>query len=245
MSDMAVTPELDRPPVWGIWTTIAWVVATYLAAQFVAQFPVILLLTLVETPDGGIGDGRLLALSTLVATPLQVAMLAFAARWRRWPVIEYFALGWPRPRDVGVALFWLVVVAAGLNAATYLAGRDIVTPWQVETYSTAKASGWLPYLFVAVVMFAPMGEEIAFRGFLFRGLARPGREALAVVLIAAAWALLHIQYDWLGMLQGFVIGLLFGWARWRSGSTALPILLHVLVNFEAMVETVIRVEYLT
>ena len=60
-----------------------------------------------------------------------------------------------------------------------------------------------------------------------------------------AWAVIHIQYDWAGILQVFVIGLLLGWVRWRSNSTALPILLHVLFNAEATIETVIAVEYLT
>jgi len=47
------------------------------------------------------------------------------------------------------------------------------------------------------------------------------------------------------MAQIFVLGLLLGWFRWASGSTTLTILMHVLVNFEAMIETAIKVEYLS
>jgi membrane protease YdiL (CAAX protease family) len=243
MSDMTVTPELERPPAWGLWTTLAWVLAVFIVSQAIT----IVALMLLDRPAafmGGAGDGRLLALSTLIGIPIQVAMLAFAARCRRWPVNEYLALGWPPRREVVLALVWLVVVGAGLNAVMYLAGHDIVTPWQIEAYRSAQAAGWLPHLFVAVVLFAPVGEEIAFRGFLYRGLARPGREVMAIVLIALAWAVIHIQYDWAGILQVFVIGLLLGWVRWRSGSTALPILMHILFNAEATIETVIAVEYL-
>ena len=74
----------------------------------------------------------------------------------------------------------------------------------------AKDAGWLLGLLLAIVVVAPIGEEIAFRGFLYRGLVRPGCEMLAIVVIALAWALLHIQYDWLGMAQIFAAGLYAG-----------------------------------
>jgi uncharacterized protein len=98
-------------------------------------------------------------------------------------------------------------------------------------------------MLVAFVIIAPIGEEIAFRGFLYRGWAREGREIHAIALIALIWAMMHIQYDWIGIAQIFALGLLLGWFRWASGSTTLPILMHILINFESMVETAIKVEY--
>jgi membrane protease YdiL (CAAX protease family) len=50
--------------------------------------------------------------------------------------------------------------------------------------------------------------------------------------------MLHVQYDWFGTAQVFAIGLLFGFVRWRTGSTTLAILMHVLLNLESVVETV-------
>ena len=47
-----------------------------------------------------------------------------------------------------------------------------------------------------------------------------------------------MQYDWFGIRQVFLTGLVLGWLRWLSGSTALTILLHMLVNLEATIETV-------
>jgi CAAX protease family protein len=100
-------------------------------------------------------------------------------------------------------------------------------------------------MILAIVVVAPIGEEAVFRGFLYRGLVRPGHEILAIVAIALAWALLHVQYDWLGMLQIFALGLILGWFRWASGSTTLTVIMHVLINLEAMIETVIKVEWMT
>jgi len=139
----------------------------------------------------------------------------------------------------------VVAVTIVFNALLYVTGHDIVTPFQIETYRTAKDAGWLLGLLLAIVVLAPVGEEIAFRGFLYRGWAHPGREPLAIAVISLIWAAMHIQYDWLGMAQIFALGLLLGWFRWASGSTTLTILMHVLINFEAMIETAIKVEYLS
>ena len=65
----------------------------------------------------------------------------------------------------------------------------------------------------------------------------------AIVVISLLWAALHIQYDWAGMLQIFVVGLYLGWVRWTSGSTLLTFLLHALFNLEGTMETVLLVKY--
>ena len=90
----------------------------------------------------------------------------------------------------------------------------------------------------------PAGEEVMFRGFLFRGWARSERSAWpAIVVISILWAVLHVQYDWAGMLQIFIVGLFLGWIRWRSGSTLLTFVLHALFNLEATAETVVLMRF--
>ena len=94
-------------------------------------------------------------------------------------------------------------------------------------------------LWFAVVVVTPVGEETLFRGFLFRGWLRSPRDAWPVIVVTAPlWALMHVQYDWYVIGQVFVSGLLLGWLRWATGSTILTILLHGLINFEGMLESV-------
>jgi membrane protease YdiL (CAAX protease family) len=99
--------------------------------------------------------------------------------------------------------------------------------------------------FLAVVVVGPVAEEVAFRGFLFRGLS-VSWFGLAGTLVAtsAIWAAMHIQYDWLVTAQIFLIGLVLGWLRWASGSTLLTIVLHVITNFVATVQAAIKVEWM-
>jgi membrane protease YdiL (CAAX protease family) len=58
-----------------------------------------------------------------------------------------------------------------------------------------------------------------------------------IVVTAMLWAVVHLQYDPYVIVQVFAYGLVLGWLRWVTGSTILTMLLHGLINFEAMLET--------
>jgi hypothetical protein len=234
--------DRGRAPPWGIVATCGWMLAAFLLALAAAAIAYALWFGPGATPATQPYDGVGLAVASFVMFPLEVAILAMAARWRGWSAADYFALNVPRRGEVVMAAACTLALIFAVNGLLYLTGKDIVSPFQVEAYRTAKDAGWLVWTMLAIVVVAPVGEEIAFRGFMYRGLARPGSEIPAIMVIALVWSLLHIQYDWVGMLQIFAIGLLFGWFRWASGSTTLTILMHVLVNLESMIETAIKVE---
>jgi len=184
-------------------------------------------------------DGSAVAISLLVGNPIQVVTLALAAQMTGEDLLAYFALDLPRWRDVAVAVAGLAVVILVGDALTLALGRDLVPSFQLQIHRSAQAEGALISLWLALIVVAPVGEELLFRGFLFRGFVREPREALPGILaIALIWSLLHIQYDWFGASLVFTIGVLFGYVRLYSGSTTLVILLHMLLNLESVVETV-------
>jgi len=190
-------------------------------------------------------DGALVSLVTLSTNPVQILLLAAVVRWRIGTgATEYLGLRPFSRRDFLVGFVAIAGLVAMLDGLGYLAGLDIVSPFQIEAYTTARAEGWLWPLILAVVVVGPVGEEIMFRGFLFRGWAGPGaRGVVAIVVIALVWAGMHVQYDWFGISQVFLTGLVLGWLRWRSGSTLLTILLHVLVNLEGTLETLVAMDW--
>jgi len=237
-------PAPPRP--WGYVMTLVWTVLSAVLSMAAAFIVVETLYPgrIAASPDLT-GDGRLVALLLIVFTAVQIALLAFVARLAGWSAADYFALVRPSGREAMIALVGLAVFLVGYDVLTYLLGRDIVTPFQVDTYRSARAEGSLPLLWLSFVIAAPLGEEIVFRGFLYRGWVRSPRSAWpAIVLISAIWAVMHVQYDWFGILQIFLGGLLLGWIRQRSGSTALTFVLHALANTYATVETVLKVEWL-
>jgi len=234
-------PQPPDPP-WGPATTVAWTVTALMLGVVVAT-AFYGIWTGGEQRPASNYDGVVIAFGTFISVPMQIGVVVFAAQLRRWPPVIYLSLVPARRVELIIALFSVLALNAMFDGILYLSGRDIVPAFQVEAWKTAADAGWLLWLLVAIIVVAPIGEEVIFRGFLFRGLARPGWEVHAIGGIALAWALLHIQYDWLGTAQIFLAGLVLGWFRWASGSTLLTIAMHVLINLQSMFETWIKVEY--
>jgi membrane protease YdiL (CAAX protease family) len=95
-----------------------------------------------------------------------------------------------------------------------------------------------------VVVVAPLGEELLFRGFLYRGWASSWLGVGGTILVTSLlWAMLHQQYNWYGILVIFCLGLLFGWLRQRSGTTTLTMILHALNNLFTMILVAAKLEW--
>lgn len=183
--------------------------------------------------------GGAIILFIFVSAPVQVAILALAAGYKG-DVTEYLGYKLPRRGELIFSLAVLAVMIAAGDAISWLAGRSVVDRFQTDIYQAANSVNQLPLLLVAVAVLIPIGEETLFRGFLIRGWLRSPRSAWPVIIITAAiFAVIHVQYDWFLIGQVFAFGVLFGWTRWATGSTLLTILLHAVVNIEGMLETFI------
>ena len=226
--------------------TFAWAFAAYAAAQIAA------LAALLWYRHGDLGaiiaapyDGAIVTVSVLVLNPVATAVLLLAARLRSDTPLEYLGLVRPRAGAATLGAIGILVIIGATDALLFASGRAIVSTFQEVSYTTAATEGWLPAMWFATVIVAPAGEEIMFRGYLFRGWVHSQRSAwIAIPLISLLWAALHIQYDLVGVTEILVAGLFLGWMRWRSGSTLLTFLLHALFNVEGMLETVVQVKHL-
>lgn len=93
-----------------------------------------------------------------------------------------------------------------------------------------------PVMIVSLLVLAPLVEEVCLRGIALGCLLGRGVPAAAAVIIqAACFAALHLQYKPAAMLSVFVLGLFLGWLRLTSKSITVPILAHVAVNLQAVV----------
>ena len=175
-----------------------------------------------------------------MSTPVELALLMLMARQTGEPAAHYLGFVLPRKSHVVVGVIAVIAFIALGDATSFLLGQNVVTPFQRDIYRTADAAGWLPALWLVVVVVTPIGEETLFRGFLFRGWHRSPRDAWpAIAITALLFAMMHVQYDFFVILQIFGSGLLLGWFRWASGSTILTMLMHALINFEGMLETLL------
>jgi membrane protease YdiL (CAAX protease family) len=231
--------EESKP--WGRAATFALAVLALLIGQFVALFALTFWYGqgLGHLPDFS-GDGLAITLVITVSTPVQVGLLALFATRTGASAADYLGLKWPSRGEFLFGLAATVTLIVVANLVSWLLGHNLVTPFQTDIYTTASAAGWLLWLLIAVIILTPIGEEILFRGFLFRGwLRNPGDARAVIVATALLWAIIHVQYDWFVIAQIFAFGLLLGWLRWASGSVILTILLHALINAEGMLETVL------
>ena len=104
--------------------------------------------------------------------------------------------------------------------------------WMAETYESA---GYLPLLWVAVVVVAPLIEELFFRGFLFEGLRDSWMGPTGAVLVTSlAWAAIHMQYEMFQIAIIGTLGILLGIAKLKTRSLYIPIAMHTFNNLLAM-----------
>lgn len=236
-----------KRPRWGPWATIGWGIVIAIAvsvAQAIAAlafipwwngtFPGQMLdLASLQT------NGPLLGVLTLVSTVVLVGIVLYAVKLSHVPVATYLALKWPSLRHL---LIGLLITAIMLPTADFVAtrsGQEAIPDFMRGIYLTSEAAGgpFAILLAVTLIFLAPLGEEVLFRGFLFRGLNVGFGPLPAIFLTALLWAGMHVQYDPIFIAQIFVYGIIFGWLRWRSGSLILVILLHAAVNSLALVQT--------
>jgi uncharacterized protein len=225
---------------WGRWATLGLGLIALFGGQMVALLVLMRWYGVSLTRWSDLAtDGVLVTVSVGIATLVQVLLLAFMARRRGAGVALYLGLTLPRKRDLLLSIIVILIFTAAADGLSALLGYNLVTQFQLDIYRSASAAGWLPWLLLSLVVVAPLGEEILFRGFLFRGWHRSPHDIWAVIVATALlWALTHVQYNPYYMAQVFVIGLVFGWFRYKSGSTILTMVLHGLFNLGSTIETV-------
>jgi len=246
----AETPPTPATP-WGFWATLGWsllIALGYVLVQGVAAF--VMALAGLVGKAGAIPSakefevsGLAIAVATILSTPVAVCLcLLFASLRRGIPVRDYLGLGWPTTTTCARWCLAFLAMVLAADAVTSALGRPIIPEFMVETYRSAKL---LPLLWIALIVGAPLSEEFFFRGFLFSGLQHSFAGPWGtVVLTAALWAVIHVQYDVYGMGMIFLQGLLLGCARLATGSVWLCVALHGLTNFVATVETAAYVSFL-
>jgi membrane protease YdiL (CAAX protease family) len=182
-------------------------------------------------------NGDFLTGAIFIADPLCLLALFGIVRLKQGATIaDSLAVVPPAP---GWGRTWipaLLVFGFAADALTWMLGRPVVPEFMLAAWANAGRIS----LVIAVVLVAPIAEEAIFRGFLISGL-RPTRLGAsgAILVSALLWAGIHAQYDLYDMAQIFVLGLLLGAARVKTGSLVVTVILHILTNAIALVETVI------
>lgn len=232
--------------VWGLGSTIAWgvvIAIVYFSAQTVGIVAYIAITHPDYVPGDSEGlyrdylsDGMALSWGMIGSTIVCLAMVLVAIKLKkRSSIASYLGLRAVGFRRFGYWLIALILLEIAFELLHSLLSQPL-NPEFVRYLSDAASHTWL--LWLAIVLAAPLSEEVLFRGFLFTGLkASIVGPAGAIAMTSLFWATLHLQYDFLGMIHVFTVGILLGLARHKTGSILLTFNLHALLNLGAMIFT--------
>lgn len=180
-------------------------------------------------------DGLMLSISTFSTLIVCTLIMLLAIKIKKNSNIkDYLGL---KVVDFKTIKFWflvMVVFLIGIDLFAYLIDEPIVPDFMVSIYESTNYK-W--FLFLALVVAAPLFEELFFRGFLISGLSSTFLKPIGAVIISSAfWASIHFQYNLYWIITIFIMGVILGTIRIKSGSTLLTIGLHSFVNSIAFIE---------
>lgn len=208
-----------------------------------AELPVagwLVLATLLHWTFGGAMQRGDRALGLALSEGLLFGVGAFVVPWLyRLPPREVLGLRAPRLRSLpwlALLAFASFALAGGLAALNRHAADALSALLGGGSLTALDPSLKLPFgdpvqgppLVLAVVLVAPITEELLYRGLLLRWLGAKLSDGVAVGLSAALFSLLHLNPS--SALGLFSLGVVFGLARRATGSVLAPIALHVVQN---------------
>ncbi|MFQ5935966.1 MAG: lysostaphin resistance A-like protein [Acidiferrobacterales bacterium] len=248
---MQPSPEGSARP-WGLAATALFsvlIAAVFFVVQELVSGAVPLRLEPSDADSQAKGlSALLLAVSVLLAAPSGIALiLIFAALRRGISLRFYLALNTPSLR-ISIRWFvYLVIFILVFHAVAFIFGRPPVTDFELRAFRSVYL---IPVLLLAFVVVAPCFEELFFRGFIFSGVASSALGVIgALITTSVLWAMMHAFVEILMIFAGhapteilkiFSLGLLLGYARWKTNSVYVPIGLHGLWNLSIAVETMLR-----
>lgn len=172
----------------------------------------------------------LVALSLVIYFGVAAGVFA-VARWQgksQWREL----IGWRPFRFLDRRIWIIIIVALVYSVAANAALAHFVSnPPEQLTIPTNPAAA--AALFVLAVIFAPVTEELVFRGWLYTGLRFSWGVWPALLVSSALFAAAHYDKTHLYALAVFPIGLALGAVRECTGSVKASIFFHAINNLAA------------
>jgi len=107
---------------------------------------------------------------------------------------------------------------------------------QLEALLTPENPISMFLLIITIVLLAPIGEELLFRGFLQKYLEIAwGDITKAILLSSLFFAAIHFNPYWL--IQIYLLGVLLGYIAWQTQSVVSSIIFHVIINASSLLFT--------
>lgn len=223
-------PNLVR---WGLPAAFA-VIALWIGLSILLILPVIvpsiLFWPIAAEPD----PVYLVLTSALPSVAMGIASVFVSKRQGNGPVRDFGLRADLRAVGIGVAAgVGMLFVASIIAAAMTATGTDIPVAADEVFQSISDNSVATVLFIVAVVVIAPVSEELAYRGIWFGALERRFSARWAMLISSAIFAAMHFEPQRFVIL--LALGLALGELRLRTSSLTSCIAAHATVNSVAAV----------
>ena len=169
--------------------------------------------------------------------------------WSRTPVKSLYLDVIPSTSNIIVTVLLLIIAIPGINLLSWL-NQQIALPeflqgleqWLLSSEEDAAllteklisvdTIGGLLINVMLIAVIPAFGEELFFRGSLFRFFSNPKTKTLAVWITAVIFSAVHFQFY--GFIPRLLLGALFGYLLVWGKSLWLPIVAHFTNNFIAV-----------
>ena len=219
-----LAPERYRGPSVLVLLALVLVLASVITAPFGADAAALLL-----------GSGQLTLLGSivlLVSTQAALLLVSWLLVLRPNALAALPRFPGPDPgRAVRMGMGWGIVAWIGASLAsaavvTVLEALGVDVAPQAAEQALGLVEPWVAVL--AIVILAPIAEELFFRGVVFNAFLRERGPRLAYLGSAALFAVIHLSI--VALIPIFLLGLALAWVYDRTGSILAPIVMHAVVN---------------
>ena len=169
----------------------------------------------------GSGSGSSASRVALHTLPPLAMLLAALILWRRIRPL-------PGDRKAKSGSHRSLAVAAGLLFGTGAAVANLLTVLASTKASTGNIDAGAAALLLHVAILAPVAEEFAFRGLIYRQMRQSLTPLTGAILSAAIFALMHGAMG--QAMWAFALGLVTAFSYEQTRSLLAPILVHALFN---------------
>jgi membrane protease YdiL (CAAX protease family) len=226
----------DKDVTWGVGASLGIGLAAFLVPQIIIGIAIAFIAqSRGQTIEEFIGEDNIvltfvLALSVAVISTLIVRLYMKGTNF--WQRIGFRKLS---PSEWGLAfpgylVYFFLAFLANISLALLF---PEVADQEQDTGFTNAAGIELWMAFVSLVILAPLYEELLFRGFVFRGLAKATSYWPAALASSALFGIAHAQLNL--AIDTFLVGMVASWLVWKTNSLWPAILLHGIKNLIAYI----------
>ncbi len=234
-------PLKDKDVTWGIGASLGVGLGVFMLSRLIAGF----LIAGVAGSRGqtiseffGEDNYQLSFVISLVVSFLTAALLMlYVKRERFWSKLAVRKTSLDDMLTALPTYFGYFALAFAANALLIAFFPDLDFDVDQQTGFEDATGGALTMAFITLVIVAPVFEELLFRGFVFRGLAKATAFWPAAITTSLLFGLAHatsLESNQMALvLDTFMVGMATSWLVWHTKSLWPGILLHGIKNFIA------------